>query len=59
MKRFAIWCTRGATRQDLKQAKQRLKSFLLVHDVRYTGKANWGDAHRRWLSKFVFPQPSS
>jgi len=49
----------GATRQDLKQAKQRLKSFLLVHDVRYTGKANWGDAHRRWLSKFVFPQPNS
>ena len=35
----------GAAKQDLKQAKQRLKSFLLVHDVRYTGKANWNDAH--------------
>jgi len=50
------WC--GA-RSDLRQAKQRLKSFLLVHDVRYTGKANWGDAHRRWLSKFVFPHANS
>jgi transposase len=50
------WC--GA-RSDLRQAKQRLKSFLLVHDVRYTGKANWGEAHRRWLSKFVFPHENS
>jgi len=49
----------GAARQDLKQAKQRLKSFLLVHDVRYTGKANWNEAHRRWLAKFVFPHPNS
>jgi hypothetical protein len=39
----------------LKQAKQRLKSFLLVHDVRYTGKANWNEAHRHWLARFVFP----
>ena len=49
----------GAARVDLKQAKQRLKSFLLVHDVRYTGKANWGEAHRRWLSKFVCAQSNS
>lgn len=32
-----VW---GATRQDLAKAKQRLKSFLLVHDVRYSGKGN-------------------
>ena len=49
----------GAAKQDLRQARQRLKSFLLVHDVRYTGKANWGPAHRRWLSEFVFPTPWS
>jgi transposase len=49
----------GAARQDLKRAKQRLKSFLLVHDVCYSGKANWGDAHRRWLAKFVFPEMNS
>jgi transposase len=49
----------GAARQDLKRAKQRLKSFLLVHDVRYTGKANWNDAHRRWLARFVFPHANS
>jgi len=49
----------GAARQDLKHAKQRLKSFLLVHDVRYTGQANWSDAHRHWLSRFVFPHVNS
>jgi transposase len=49
----------AGARVDLRQAKQRLKSFLLVHDVRYIGKANWGDAHRRWLSKFVFPHANS
>lgn len=49
----------GAARQDLAKAKQRLKSFLLVHDVRYVGKANWGEAHRRWLARFVFREANS
>jgi transposase len=46
----------GAAKEDLKRAKQRLKSFLLVHGVRYEGKATWNDAHRRWLSEFTFQQ---
>ncbi|MGH8454222.1 MAG: IS110 family transposase [Nevskiales bacterium] len=46
----------GAAKQDLKQAKQRLKSFLLAHGVRYSGHADWRDAHRRWLSEFTFPE---
>jgi transposase len=46
----------GAAKADLRQAKQRLKSFLLVHGVRYTGNADWSDAHRRWLSEFTFPE---
>ena len=37
-------------RDDLKRARQQLKAFLLSHGVRYTGTANWGPAHRRWLS---------
>ncbi len=49
----------GAARQDLAKAKQRLKSFLLVHDVRYAGTANWSEAHRRWLAKFVFQETNS
>lgn len=49
----------SAAKQDLRQARQRLKSFLLMHDVRYTGKANWGPAHRRWISEFAFPAPWS
>jgi transposase len=46
----------GGAKSDPRQAKQRLKSFLLVHGVRYTGNADWRDAHRRWLSEFTFPQ---
>lgn len=34
---------------DLRRAKQRLKSFLLRHGYRYTGKANWSEAHVRYL----------
>ena len=47
----------GAARQDLKQARQRLKAFLLVHDVRYSGRADWGPAHRRWISGYSFNSP--
>jgi transposase len=43
---------------DLKAAKFRLKAFLLRHDIRYTGCANWGPAHLRWLSEVVCPTPA-
>lgn len=49
----------SAAKHDLRQARQRLKSFLLMHDVRYAGTAKWGPAHRRWLSEFTFPQQGS
>ena len=42
---------------DLKDAKFRLKAFLLRHDIRYVGRANWGPAHLRWLSEVVCPTP--
>ncbi len=45
----------AAAKADLKHARQRLKSFLLSHGIRYTGSANWGPAHRRWISTFAFP----
>jgi transposase len=45
----------GAAREDLRQARQRLKSFLLTHGVRYTGAANWGEPHLRWLARCSFP----
>jgi transposase len=38
---------------DLKAAKHRLKSFLLRHDIRYTGRADWNAAHLRWLADDV------
>jgi len=43
---------------DLSQARLRLKSFLLRHDVRYDGRANWGAAHIRHLQdKVTLPTP--
>src|ERR671922_1798510 len=43
---------------DLKDAKLRLKAFLLRHDIRYTGQATWNSAHLRWLSEVVCPTPA-
>jgi transposase len=43
---------------DLKDAKLRLKAFLLRHDIRYTGRATWGPAHLRWLSEVVCQTPA-
>jgi transposase len=44
--------------RDCKDAKFRLKAFLLRHEIRYTGRANWGLAHLRWLSAVVCPTPA-
>jgi transposase len=49
---------REDTLSDLKAAKFRLKAFLLRHDIRYTGRANWSPAHLRWLSEVVCPTPA-
>ena len=49
---------REDTLSDLKDAKFRLQAFLLRHDIRYTGRANWGPAHLRWLSEVVCPTPA-
>jgi transposase len=49
---------REETLRDLKAAKLRLKAFLLRHDIRYTGRANWSPAHLRWLSEVVCPPPA-
>jgi transposase len=38
---------REETRSDLKDAKYRLKAFLLRHDIRYSGRAHWSPAHLR------------
>ncbi|MDN5871934.1 MAG: IS110 family transposase [Nitrococcus sp.] len=42
-------------KRDVTAARQRLKAFLMRHDIRYTGKANWSAAHRRWLCEMVLP----
>lgn len=45
------WMT---AKDDSRQARQRLMSFLLAHDVRYAGHADSGPAHRRWVSQYAF-----
>lgn len=35
--------------EDTRRAKQQLKAFLLRNGYHYTGKANWGPVHLRWL----------
>ncbi len=37
----------------LNSAKQRLKSFLLRHNIRFNGTANWSEKHLRWLAEDV------
>ncbi len=49
---------RDAARLTMKNAKLRLKSFLLrlgLHDV---GRADWNAAHQRSLAKVVCPTPA-
>jgi len=41
---------REETLRDLQAAKNRLKAFLLRHDIRYEGKANWTASHLRTLA---------
>jgi transposase len=54
----ALSRAREDTLRDLQAAKWRLKAFLLRHDIRSTGRANWSPAHLRWLSEVVCPTPA-
>lgn len=47
---------RTAAVRDQRQARNRLKGFLLRLGFRYTGKSSWNDAHKRYLSKLIMPQ---
>ena len=49
---------RDATRVTLKAAKLRLKAFLLRLGFNYVGRADWNDAHRRYLAQVVCPTPA-
>jgi transposase len=43
---------------DLRRARQRLKSFLLQHGYHYQGKGHWGEAHMRYLRELALPHPA-
>lgn len=48
---------RTSAMTDQRQARNRLKGFLLRLGFRYSGKSSWNDAHKRYLSSLVMPQP--
>jgi len=49
---------RSAAVRDQRQARNRLKGFLLRLGFRYTGKSSWNDAHKRYLSGLLMPRPA-
>ncbi len=49
---------RDAARVTGKDAKLRLKAFLLRLGRHYVGRATWNAAHRRYLAKVVCPTPA-
>ena len=44
--------------QELARTKKQLLSFLLRNGYHYTGKANWTEAHMRYLRELVLAHPS-
>jgi len=48
---------RQAASFDVRKARQRIQSFLLKHDRRYSRKP-WGRQHRVWLAKQSFTHPA-
>lgn len=48
---------RHSAMDDLRKARHRLKGFLLRLGFRYTGRSSWTEAHKRYLSKLIMPQP--
>jgi transposase len=49
---------RDAARLTLKNAKLRLKAFLLRLGLHYGGRADWNAGHLRYLAKVVCPTPA-
>lgn len=49
---------RDVARVTLKDAKLRLKAFLLRLGLHYVGRADWNAAHKRYLAKVVCPTPA-
>jgi transposase len=41
-----------------REAKQRLKAFVLRHGLRYRGRAGWTIPYRRWLAGLAMPEPA-
>lgn len=51
--RDLVRARRGA-QQEASAAKQSIRSFLLRHDRRFSGKTSWSKTYWRWLSELKF-----
>ncbi|MFN7984147.1 MAG: IS110 family transposase [Vicinamibacterales bacterium] len=49
---------RDAARVTMKDAKLRLKAFLLRQGLHYVGRGDWSAAHKRFLAKVVCATPA-
>jgi transposase len=49
---------RTSAMDDQRKARNRLKGFLLRLGFRYSGRSSWTDAHKRYLSGLLMPQPA-
>jgi transposase len=49
---------RDAAQLTMKNAKLRVKALLLRVGLHSVGRADWHDAHRRYLAKVVWPTPA-
>jgi transposase len=49
---------RESRMNDLRAARQQLKSLLLRHDIRYPGRVSWSQRHLRWLGEVVLATPA-
>lgn len=56
--RDLVRCREAAKRAE-KKAKQHIRSFLLRHDRRFTGKTAWSKAHLEWIRRQKFTHPAS
>jgi transposase len=50
---------RGSAVEAATRVKQQLKSLLLRHGIKYTGKGeSWSSAYREWLGRLQLPHPA-
>ena len=50
--------TRADIQKALRKVKQQINTFLLRHDISYSGKTRWSKAHLTWLATIKMVHPA-